>query len=154
MISELNEKQEKYMKKAIQYLRVFLRDDENYNVLLNARESSDEELEFAILMTISDYNSTEPYLDPVHIDTYPSFSLLMTGASIYALKSAGLIQKRNGLQYQVANSSFQRFGKGNEYLNWVQNLLQEYESKMRSYKVSKNVSQAMGMKGVHSEYLM
>ncbi len=154
MLAELTEKQEIYMQKAIKFLRIFLRDEEKYNVLLNAKESTDEELQFAILMTISDYNTTEPYLDPVHIDSYPSFNLLITGAAIYTLKSAGLIQKRNGLQYQVANSSFQRFGKGNEYLTWVQNLLQEYETKMRSYKISKNVSQCLGMRGVHSEYLM
>lgn len=154
MLEEFTEKQRKTLDKAIKYLRLFLRDDENYNVLLNGQESNDEQLEFALLMTISDYNSTEPILDPVNIDTYPSFSLLMTGAAIHTLKSAGLIQKRNGIQYQVANSSFQRFGKGNEYLNWVQSLLQLYEEKVRSLKRSKNIGQTFHMSGVHSDYYM
>ncbi len=154
MLKEFTNSQRQKLDKAIQYLRLFLRDDENYNVLLNGKESSDEELEFALIMTISDYNSTEPFLDPVSIDTYPSLSLLMTGGAIYTLKSAGLIQKRNGIQYQVANSSFQRFGKGNEYLNWIQSLIQLYEEKVRSYKRAQNVSQTLHMKGVHSDYLM
>ena len=107
-------------------------------------------LDFAIEMTISDWNSTSPFIDRITIGNYPSLYLLMHGSVIQILKSQGLYQARNELNYQAGGSSFSRFNKSNYYMNWMINLANDYETKKRNMKISKNITGGFG--GVASEY--
>jgi hypothetical protein len=138
------------MERARRYLRLFLRDTPELNRLIRKEESNLEMLTFAIEMTISDWNSTSPFIDRIDINNYPSLYLLMNGAVIQILKSQGLYQARNELSYQAGNSSFMRFNKSNYYMQWAINLQNDYEVKKRNMKISKNIIGGWG--GVASEY--
>lgn len=138
--------------KAKRYLRLFLRDTPELNRLIRKQESNDEMLEFAIDMTISDWNSTSPFIDRIGIHNYPSLYLLMHGSVIQILKSQGIYQARNELQYQAGGSSFMRFNKSSYYMNWMINLANDYETKKRNMKIAKNITGGWG--GVNSEYDM
>lgn len=139
------------MEKAKRYLRLFMRDTPQLNRLIRQYESDDELLTFAIEMTISDYNTTSPLTNMVSILDYPSLYLLMHGAAIQLLKSNGLLQARNELSYSAGGSSFIRSNKSNYYLNWMINFANDYSSKIRNIKVSKNISGGWGG-GANSEY--
>lgn len=138
------------MEKAKRYLRLFMMDTPELNRLLRTKESDDELLTFAIEMAISDWNSTTPLIGSKDIGNYPSLYLLMHGAAIQLLKSQGLRQARNELNYSAGGSSFVRANKSNYYMSWMVNFANEYETKKRNMKVQQNISRGWG--GVNSEY--
>lgn len=140
----------KRMEKARRYLRLFLRDTAALNRLLRKEESDAEMIDFALEMAISDWNSTTPIMGCVSIANYPSLYLLMHGAAIQVLKSQGLLQARNELQYQAGGSSFVRSNKTNYYSAWMTNFANDYEVKKRNFKMQQNISRGWG--GVASEY--
>lgn len=136
--------------KAKRYLRLFLMDTPSMNRLLLNHESSDDLLEFAIEMAIDDWNITTPIFNPVDIGTYGSLYLLMHGSAIQVLKSQGILQARNQLNYNAGGSSFSRHDKSPIYQSWYTNFANEYEVKKRNAKIQYNINRGWG--GVHSEY--
>ena len=138
------------MERAKRYLRLFLRDTPQLNRLIRKEESDAELLTFAIEMTISDWSSTSPFIDRIDINNYPSLYLLMHGSVVQLLKTQGIYQARNELQYQAGGSSFMRFNKSSYYMNWMINLANDYEVKKRNMKIAKNIMGGWG--GVASEY--
>ena len=136
--------------KAKKYLRLFLRDTPELNRLIRKEESNDEDLQFYIDMAIDDWNTTAPVLSMYGIQNFPSLYLLMHGAAIQALKSQGLQQARNELNYQSGGSSFVRSNKSGIYQSWLINFSNEYELKKRNLKIFQNVGRGWG--GVASEY--
>ena len=139
------------MQKAKRYLRLFMLDTPQLNRLIRREESDDVMMQFAIDMTISDWNSTAPLISPVTIENFPSLYLLMHGAAIQLLKSQGLYQARNELNYSAGGSSFIRSNKTQYYQAWLSNLSSEYELKKRNSKIFKNIEGGYGG-GVASEY--
>lgn len=138
------------MEKARRYLRLFLRDTPELNRLILDYESDEELLTFAIEMAISDWNSTTPVLGSTNIGNYPSLYLLMHGSVIQILKTQGLYQARNELNYSAGGSSFIRSNKSNYYLTWMTTFANEYAIKVRNLKIQRNVARGWG--GAHSEY--
>lgn len=138
------------MEKAKRYLRLFMLDTPQLNRLIRKEESDDTLFDFAIEMTLSDWNSTTPVLGNVDIGNFPSLYLLMHGAAIQLLKSQGLYQARNELNYSAGGSSFLRANKSNYYMQWMTNFASEYETKKRNLKMQQNINRGWG--GVSSEY--
>jgi hypothetical protein len=136
--------------KVREYLRLFLMDTPELNRLLRTYEIDNKRLDLAIMLTISDWNSTTPRMYPVNIGNFPSFYLLLHGATIQCLKMAGLYQSRNEMTYQTGGSSFVRSNKTQYYQSWIQNLSQDYEIKKLNFKIQQNCATAFG--GFHSEY--
>lgn len=140
------------MDRAKRYLRLFMRDTPAFNRLIRKEESDDELMTFAIEMAISDWNSTTPLISPVNIESFPSLYLLMHGAAIQLLKTNGILQARNELNYSAGGSSFIRSNKSNYYMQWMQNFSAEYQMAKRNIKISQNISRGWGDGGVASEY--
>jgi hypothetical protein len=141
----------KRKEKAIKYLRLFLMDTPELNRLIRNYEIDPERLEFALDMTISDWNTTTPLIGRVTYGNFPSLYLLMHGAASQCLKMAGLYQSRNELTYNASGSSFIRSNKTAYYQSWIQNFSAEYEAKKINYKLQVNVETAYGG-GFNSEY--
>lgn len=139
------------MRKAKKYLRMFLMDNEAMNRLLGRVEIDEDRLELAIIMTISDWNTTAPIIGKEDIVSWPSLYLLLHGGAIQCLKMAGFYQTRNELTYNSGGSSFVRANKTPYYQSWIQNLASEYEAKKMQYKIQKNIENAYG-NGFNSEY--
>ena len=139
------------MKKAKMYLRMFLQDTEELNRLIRGKELDDEKLEFALMLTISDWNTTTPLIGSVNLGNFPSFYLLMHGGAIQCLKMAGLYQSRNEYTYQSGGSSVIRSNKTPYYQSWLQNFQSEYEAKKLNMKMQQNIEGAYGA-GMSSEY--
>jgi len=138
------------MEKAKRYLRLFMLDTPALNRLIRKEESDDELFTFAIEMAISDWNTTTPVMGRTDIGSYPSLYLLMHAAAIQLLKSQGLYQARNELNYSAGGSSFLRANKSNYYMQWMVNFANEYEAKKRNLKIQQNIGRGWG--GVNSEY--
>jgi hypothetical protein len=150
---ELSDFAKRRRDKALEYLRLFLMDTEELNRLLRRKEIDDKRLEFALVLTISDWNTTTPLINKVDWGNFPSLYLLMHGGAIQCLKMAGLYQSRNELTYNSGGSSIVRANKTAYYQSWISNFASEYEAKKLNYKIQANVEGAYGG-GFHSEYDM
>jgi hypothetical protein len=137
--------------RARKYLRLFLNDTPELNRLIRKQESTDEKLDLAILLAIDDYNITSPPLGAVSVENFPSVWLLLYGATIQVLRSAGLLQSRNELVYQAGNVSVRIFDKTQLYQSWIAQFMADYERKKQNFKISQNIACALG-DGVQSEY--
>lgn len=140
------------LEKVREYLRLFTSDTEELNRLLRRKEISDKQMDLAIQLTISDWNTTTPRLGFVTLGSFPSFYLLIHGATLQMLKMAGIYQSRNELTYSSGGSSFIRANKTAYYQSWIQNLAADYEQKKLNLKIQSNVDTAMNGTGFHSEY--
>ena len=149
---EMTAEGQRKFEKAKRYLRLFMRDTPELNRLIRKEESDPEMFEFAIEMAISEYNTVPPIMGRVTIDTYPSLYLLMHGAAIQLLKSNGILQARNELNYSAGGSSFVRSNKSNYYMAWLAHFINAYERTLQASKIAKNIEQGWGSGGVRSEY--
>ena len=136
---------------ARKLLRLFLNDTPELNRLIRRQESTAEKLDLAILLAIDDYNITMPPLGNSNIGTFPSIWLLIYGATIQVLRSAGLLQSRNDLAYSSGGVSVRLWDKTQNYQSWIMQFVQEYENKKKNFKISLNVNGALAA-GVVSEY--
>ena len=142
------------MKKAKKYLRMFLMDNEEMNRLLGRKEIDDDRLELAILMTLSDWNTTAPVIGREDIVSFPSLYLLLIGSACQTLKMAGLYQSRNELTYNSGGSSVVRANKTPYYQSWLQNFSAEFEAKKMQFKIQKNIENMYEGDGFASEYML
>lgn len=132
-------------------LRLFLNDTPELNRLIRTYESTDEKLDLALRLAIDDYNVTPPLLGTAGVANFPSLSLLIYGAAIQVLRSAGLLQSRNELAYSSGGVSVRIFDKTQLYQSWIAQFVAEYERKKQNFKISLNIDQAMAA-GISSEY--
>ena len=136
---------------ARRLLRMFLNDTAELNRLIRQEESNTDKLDLAIRLTIDDYNITPPLLDLVTITTYPSIYLLIHGAAIQTLKSAGILQSRNQLEYSSGGITVRTFDKTQLYQSWILQFYQDYERKKIELKRFFNIENSWPG-GIHSEY--
>lgn len=132
-------------------LRLFLNDTPELNRLIRRQESTDEKLDLAIDLTVDDFNITAPLLADYNVSNFPSFALLIYGATIQVLRSAGLLQSRNELAYSSGGVSVRIFDKTQLYQSWIAQFVAEYERKKQNYKISLNINSSLA-RGVASEY--
>lgn len=139
------------MRKARKFLRMFTQDTPELNRLIRGYEIDEDKLEFAIILTISDWNTTTPLIGRVSLGNFPSLYLLMHGAAIQCLKMAGMYQSRNELTYNSGGTTVVRSNKTPYYQSWIQNFASEYEAKKLNFKIQRNIEGAYGV-GFGSEY--
>lgn len=132
-------------------LRLFLNDTAELNRLIRVQESNDEKLDLALALAVDDYNMTPPLLGSQSVANFPSLYLLIYGAAIQVLRSAGLLQSRNELAYSSGGVSVRIFDKTQLYQSWIAQFVAEYERKKQNFKISLNIDAALGA-GVSSEY--
>ncbi len=130
---------------------MFLNDTAELNRLIRQEESDTDKLDLAILMAIDDWNITPPMLDVVDITTYPSLYLLLYGSAIQTLRSAGILQSRNQLEYSSGGITVRTFDKTQLYQSWIMQFVQEYEIKKNAMKKFLNI-EGSWPGGVSSEY--
>ncbi len=143
-------KEEKIGQILIQLLRAFLRDSPVLNELIEGKESSDGQLKQALLDSVDDWNTTQPPNAPINLRTHPSQRLLIRGASIEILYSAGFLQSRNRLDYNDGGIVVRDKDKAPDYQAWIARLVADYETKKVNLKKSRNI--AIGFGAVPSEY--
>lgn len=142
---------EQKQQEARRLLRLFLNDTAELNRLIRQEESNSEKLDLAIRLTLDDWNITPPLLSAVTITTYPSIYLLIHGAAIQTLKSAGILQSRNRLEYSSGGITVRTFDKTELYQSWILQFYQDYERKKMDLKKFQNI-EASWPGGLHSEY--
>jgi hypothetical protein len=131
-------------------IRTYLRDFSQNNRLLGEEETSDPMLDLAIVLTLDDFNRT-PHITGFSIEVFPSYYLLLLGSVIQVLRSAGIMQSRNRLNYNEGGISVAVSDKAADYQQWIASMFNEYERKKRELKIAINLTGAFG--SMPSEYI-
>lgn len=124
-------------------LRNFIRDKPELNTLVE-NETDDSGLAAAIEDAVDDYNNTLPLVREYTIDNFPSKSLLKIGATIWVLKSAGMMMSRNHLTYSDGGISIEKDEKTQLYQSWLDRFEPEWERKKVSLKMVINLQNCWG----------
>lgn len=131
-------------------VRTYLRDVVEFNALLSGEETSDGLISLAADLAADDFTNSPPLIGLYTVESHPSLYILFLGTLIHVLRSAGLLQARNNLNYSDGGLTVATSDKSPMYQAWANNFFQEYESKKRTYKMAINAESAYG--GVRSEY--
>ena len=144
---------EERLNRAVKSLRTMLRDKKELNRLLgNEYESSDEELKQAIIHSLLDFTLTAPPLGNYTLANHPNKFLLLQGAAIQALTSAGLWHSREHMPSSDGGTSADDHAKAGEYSGWINQYYQDYERKKTDLKLQMNLQAALGNQTLPSEY--
>ena len=131
-------------------IRSFMRDYAELNRLIAGEESSPRQIVWAIFDALDDFNTTPPFTN-FNLDTFPSKSLLVRGATISLLESIGLLQTRNHLAFSDGGLLVGVSDKTPFIQSWIQLFRNSYEEKKQRLKVAYNIESAWGG-GIQSEY--
>lgn len=134
-----------------QKIRDFIRDEPNLNALLDGQETSPTFIKFAGELALDDFNTTPPLIGTFNLSSHPSKSLLLLATIIYILKSAGILQSRNQLDYASGGITVATSNKTPLYQSWIQLMMNEYEAKKANLKKAINAEAAYGE--ISSEYV-
>lgn len=80
-------------------VRMFLRDKTENNILLDGVQFTADEMNFALEMAVSNFNTITPQTDFTLVD-FPSKYLLLLGTVKFLLNSESFLQLRNQATYQ------------------------------------------------------
>lgn len=140
------------LEKLVNILREFLQDEAETNHLLEDTEFSDKQLRNFLLLALDYYNNVvTPISIRADVLTFPSLSLWLDGAAIFAMKSAIYRFQRNSFQYNDSGTQVAVEEKAGEYERTLQRLMAEFTQASRMIKENINMEQCYG--GFSSEYL-
>jgi len=132
----------------IEYLRIYLGDQPEFNRLIEGVESNDKKLALALFMFVEHFNAMPPDLSQkFSLEDFPNKSLLIHGAAVEALQMAGIIQSRNFLNFNDAGVSFSVSDKAGEYQQWASTIAAEARQTAIETKVKINAEEGYDFLG-------
>jgi len=123
-------------------VREFLRDYGDFNVLLDAVEFTEDEIEKAMQFATDRYNLITPTSN-VTPDTFPNRWLLLIGTCIHLLQSAAFLQLRNQATYN--DGDVERIGIDDKFALYQQlanSLASDWSQSAQKLKQQKNMEGA------------
>ena len=131
-------------------VRSIMRDKPEFNALLSGQETDDTLIELCIDLTVDDFKWTTPQIGDFNLNNFPSLYILVYGTVINVLRSAGMLQSRNNLNYSDGGITVASSDKAGEYQSWIDRFHNEIETKKKTLKMQLNAQQCYG--GQFSEY--
>lgn len=126
-------------KLTIDTIRMFMRDQPQYNILLEGVEFSNDEIEMAMRLVLGKYNAMLPqstYTTPYALNEY----VLLCGTCSILLRSEGIRQLRNQLITQDGNISMAGLDEKQAlYAEWAERFNQEFTTMAQNIKIQNNM---------------
>lgn len=120
-------------------IRMFMRDQPHYNILLDAVEFEDEEINMAMRLTLAKYNAILPQ-STLASPKYMNEWLLLCGVCAILLRSEGLRQVRNQLITQDGNISMAGLDEKQAlYAEWAERFMAEFNDMAQKIKMQDNM---------------
>lgn len=138
-------------------VRGTIRDDEALNHILlerdDGKEYSDNDIKRYIYRALGRINAKPP-ISQYEMRNFPhkqQWLLIVDGAIIEAMKSAGILKIRNEMNYQDQGGVSVRLeGKGSQYIQTAMSLYQGWREMLLEFKQGISVDEAWG--GVKTEF--
>jgi len=133
---------------TISDMRKFLKDKKELNVLLDAVQFTDDDIDNAIDFVVADFNETPPF-SALSRGAFPFINTLKLGAAAQLLYSASNLDLRNELQYSAGGLTVNDDGKSSQFLALATRYDEMYESKKRVQKNAMNLDNGWGSSGYY-----
>ncbi len=132
-------------------LRDFIKDTALLNDLLEAEENTDLFLHSCLEDAVDEINYWNQPVTSYLMTSFPSWSILKSGAILQYLTGAGISSARNTFSYSDGSGiQVQDDDAWGRYMNYYNVLTTKYQRSLTNFKVRMNVEEGYG--GVHSEY--
>lgn len=132
---------------------MFLRDQPNYNILLEDIEFKDEDIQLAMRLTVARYNALTPQTSltsPAQLNEW----ILLCGVCCILFRSEGARQLRNQLVTQDGNIAPVGLDEKEDlYLKWSMHFCNEFDEKAQKIKIQDNMESAYGGFGSGYRYI-
>ena len=129
-------------------LRIALRDFTEENELLDSVDFDASEITYALIQPIRDWNEALPPIRRKYTtQTFPSRSNWMAAATGYLFRTAAEHYRRNQLPYNAGGTSIDDKNKARDYDQRGDGLLAQWNSFVKSRKMSDNISRGYGTLG-------
>lgn len=137
-------------------VRDYLRDYRELNTLITGEEHSDRNIGWAILDTLTEFNSTPPRLSVQYtLNNFPDRVLLKKGAIYQLVQQVSFLMTRNLVSFSDGGISVSMDHKVNMLMQMARWLYEEYNMRVANLKRALNIELMMtGGTGSYSEYLM
>lgn len=137
----------------VEEIRMFLRDQPNYNILLEDIEFKDEDIQLAMRLTVARYNALTPQTSltsPAQLNEW----ILLCGVCCILFRSEGARQLRNQLVTQDGNIAPVGLDEKEDlYLKWSMHFCNEFDEKAQKIKIQDNMESAYGGFGSGYRYI-
>jgi len=123
----------------VEEIRMFLRDQPDYNILMDDIEFENTDIERAMRLTVAKWNATTPITNltsPAQLNEY----VLLCGVCCILLRSEGLRQVRN--QFVTQDGNISQVGLDEKealYLKWAMYFCEEFERLAKEMKIQQNM---------------
>jgi len=129
-------------------IRAFLRDTKpEANVLLDDYEYSNEEMRQAMTMAVDTWNDTPPDIIRYTVETFPYRRILLLGAVANLMTMAGMLYRRNRLQYKISGGVIDEQNKAAEYDRAAAEIAAQFTAMLRQKKTELNIDMGWGTDG-------
>jgi hypothetical protein len=132
---------------------MFLRDQPDYNILLDDVEFPEEDIQLAMKLTVAKWNAVTPVSNLTSPDQLNEY-ILLVGTCGFLLKSEGLRQLRN--QMAANDGNIDQVGLDEKealYMRWATHFQNEFKEFARPMKVQQNMESLLdGCSGFGSGY--
>jgi hypothetical protein len=135
-------------------IRLFLRDQPEYNILLDDIEFEDKDINNAMRLTVAKWNAMPPITNVTTPDQLNEY-VLLCGVCGFLLKSEGLRQVRNQMVTQDGNISQVGIDEKEAiYFRWATHFQSEFKEFAQRLKIAQNVESLIDpcMSGFSSGY--
>jgi hypothetical protein len=137
----------------VEEIRMFLRDQPNYNILLEDIEFPDENIQLAMRLTVARYNALTPQTNLVSPEQLNEW-ILLCGVCCILFRSEGARQLRNQLATNDGNISPVGIDEKEDlYLKWANYFCAEFDEKAQKIKIQDNMESTYGGFGSGYRYI-
>ncbi len=125
-------------------IRMFMRDQPDYNILMDDIEFRDSDIVRAMRLTVAKWNAIPPITNLVSPSQLNEW-VLLCGVCCILLKSEGLRQKRNQLTVQDGNIAPVGLDEKEAiYLKWSMIFCEEFDTLAKQAKIQQNMESILG----------
>lgn len=137
----------------VEEIRMFLRDQPGYNILLEDIEFSNDDIQLAMRLTVARYNALTPQTSitgPQYLNEW----VLLCGVCCILFRSEGARQLRNQMLTQDGNISPVGVDEKQDlYLAWSNTFCSEFDDKAQKIKIQNNMESCYGGFGSGYRYI-
>lgn len=137
----------------VEEIRMFLRDQPHYNILLEDIEFKNEDIQLAMRLTVARYNALTPQTSVVGPE-YLNEWVLLCGVCCILFRSEGARQLRNQMITQDGNIAPVGIDEKQDlYLAWSNQFCAEFDEKAQKIKIQDNMESCYGGFGSGYRYI-
>lgn len=133
-------------------LRLWAQDRPELNTLVDGIKFDDEQIDFAMKLTVDSWNTMPPPIGEYTIENFPHISLMLLGTWAWLLRGAAIGEAQNHLSYSAEGVSIDDRDKAAVFTQLGKDFWEEFKDTAKQIKIAQNIADAYGYKGSEFRY--